>query len=105
MSPDKEAEFNNMLVSTISEALDFSDVVLNFLELNSSFKRGDMVSSADSFSKGLRDLFGDSGVVLEDIIAKRLYDRLSISGGPGAGSFEEKIRYAYESFNANKRRR
>ncbi len=103
MCPDKE-EFNKVLVSTISEVLDFSDVILNFLELNSSFRRGEIVDSADSFSRGLRELFGDSGAAIEDIVVKRLYERLSLPSEISNSSFDEKIRYAYDSFNGIKRK-
>jgi hypothetical protein len=36
MCPSKEDEFNEMLVSTSSEVLDFSDVILNFVYHSSS---------------------------------------------------------------------
>ena len=41
--------------------MSFSKVVLNFLELNTSFRRGEIVKNLGLLSSGLEDLFGDSG--------------------------------------------
>ena len=99
MCPNKADEFNKILISTISEVLDFSDVILNFLELNSTFKRGDIVKNADILSHELRELFGDSGAIIEDIIVKKVYEKLNIPSEGDRGTFHEKINRAYESFS------
>ena len=99
MSPNKADDFNKILLATISEVLDFSDVVLNFLELNSSFKRGEIMKNANALSCGLRELFGDSGAIIEDIILKRVYQKLEIPSEGKKGTFAEKLSYAYKCFS------
>ncbi len=99
MSPNKTDDFNKILLATISEVLDFSDVVLNFLELNSSFKRGEIMKNANALSRGLRELFGDSGVIIEDIILKRVYQKLKIPSEGKKGTFAEKLSHAYKCFS------
>ena len=105
MRPRTDEEFNDIIVSTISEVLDFSSVILNFLELNSSFKRGEIVECSASLSDGLRELFGDSGAIIEDLIATRVYDRLSLPRDQNKGSFEDRIKYAYDHFNGDKEKK
>ncbi len=63
-------EFNDKLVESIEEVLNFSKVVLNFLELNTAFKRGEIVKNPGLFSSGLNDLFGDSAKGIEEIIVE-----------------------------------
>ena len=99
MCPNKADAFNKILIATISEVLDFSDVVLNFLELNSSFKRGEIMKNADALSRGLRELFGDSGIIIEDIILKKVYQKLSIPNEGQKGTFAEKLNHAYKYFS------
>ena len=99
MCPSKADEFNKILISKISEVLDFSDVILNFLELNSSFKRGEIMKNADALSNGIRELFGDSRAIIEDIIVKRIYEKRNIPSERNSGTFDEKLHRAYESFN------
>ncbi len=103
MCPSKEEEFNKILVSTISEVLDFSDVIMNFLELNTSFKRDNIMEDVDSLSLGLKEVFGDSGAILEDILVKRIYGKLNIQYKADSGTLEEKLKYAYETFIEKKK--
>jgi len=103
MCPSKEEEFNEIIVSTISEVLDFSEVILGFLELNTSFKRGEIMKDVDALSYGLRELLGDSGGIIEDIIAKRVYQKLNIPYMVKSGTLNEKLEHAYESFIVKKK--
>jgi 5'-deoxynucleotidase YfbR-like HD superfamily hydrolase len=103
MRPSKEKEFNEVILSTIKEVLDFSEVILNFLELNTSFTRGEILKNTDALSHGLRELLGDSGGIIEDIIAKRVYEKLNIPYTPKSGTFKEKMNHAYESRIAKKK--
>jgi len=105
MSPNKADAFNKILLATISEVLDFSDVVLNFLELNSSFKRGEIRKNADVLSRGLRELFGDSGEIIEGIILKRVYLKLKIPNEGQKGTFAEKLDAAYKYFSVKGEKR
>jgi 5'-deoxynucleotidase YfbR-like HD superfamily hydrolase len=103
MCPSKEEEFNEIIVSTISEVLDFSEVILNFLELNTSFKRNMIMKDVDALSNGLRELLGDSGGIIEDIIAKRVYEKLNIPYRVKSGTLKEKLEHAYEFFIVKKK--
>jgi hypothetical protein len=71
-------EFNDKLVESIEEVLNFSKVVLNFLELNTAFKRGEIVKNPGLFSSGLEDLFGDSANGIEELIIERFYSKIKL---------------------------
>lgn len=75
---NRRDEFNEKLVESIEEVLNFSKVVLNFLELNTAFKRGEIVKNPGLFSSGLDDLFGDSAKGIEEIIVERFYSKIKI---------------------------
>ncbi len=98
MSPAAEEQFNEILVVTISEILDFGDVVLNFLELNSQFKRREIMNDPEVLSVELRGLFGDSGAIIEDIIVKKVYTKLGLKPDSTRGSFGDRLRFAYKRF-------
>ena len=46
----KKEEFRKFLIESIEEVLSFSMVVLNFLELNTSFKRTNILERPDTVS-------------------------------------------------------
>lgn len=71
-------EFNDKLVESIEEVLSFSKVVLNFLELNTAFKRGEIVKNPGVFSRELEDLFGDSANGIEELIVERFYSKIKM---------------------------
>jgi hypothetical protein len=75
---NRRTEFNDKLVESIEEVLNFSKVVLNFLELNTAFKRGEIVRNPWLFSSGLNDLFGDSAKDIEGIIVERFYSKIKL---------------------------
>ena len=75
---NRRTEFNDKLVESIEEVLNFSKVVLNFLELNTAFKRGEIVKNPRLFSSGLDDLFGDSAKGIEEIIVERFYSKIKL---------------------------
>ena len=56
--------------------LSFSMVVLNFLELNTAFKRVNILENPDIFSIELEDLFGNSAKGIEDLILERLCKKI-----------------------------
>ena len=51
-------------------------VVLNFLELNTAFKRVNILENPDIFSIELEDLFGNSAKGIEDLILERLCKKI-----------------------------
>ncbi len=71
-------EFNEKLVESIEEVLSFSKVVLNFLELNTAFKRGEIVKNPGVFSTELEGLFGDSANGIEELIVERFYSKIKM---------------------------
>lgn len=75
---NRRDEFNDKLVESIEEVLNFSKVVLNFLELNTTFKRGEIVKNPRLFSIGLEDLFGDSANGIEELIIERFYSKIKL---------------------------
>ena len=52
-------------------------VVLNFLELNTAFKRTTILERPEVFSNELEDLFGDSARGIEDLIIERLCKKIN----------------------------
>ncbi len=75
---DKIKEFNALLIESISEVLDFSQVIFRFLELNTPFKKNEIIDKPEIFSNELRDLFGTSGVIIEEIIIRRLCSKIDM---------------------------
>jgi len=75
---NRRDEFNDKLVESIEEVLNFSKVVLNFLELDTAFKRGEIVKNPGLFSSGLEDLFGDSASGIEELIVERFYSKIKL---------------------------
>jgi hypothetical protein len=75
---NRRDEFNDKLVESIEEVLNFSQVVLNFLELNTAFKRGEIVNDPGVFSSELEDLFGDSTKGIEELIVERFYSKIKL---------------------------
>ncbi len=77
LSIKKVEEFREILLDCIEEVLAFSKVVLNFLELNTSFKRANILECSDVFSCELEDIFGDSARGIEDLILERLHKKIN----------------------------
>ena len=72
----KKEEFRDCLMESIEEVLSFSRVVLNFFELNTQFKRNEILECPDVFSCELEDLFGQSARGIEDLIIERFYSKI-----------------------------
>ena len=73
----KREEFRKYLIDSIEEVLSFSMVVLNFLEMNTAFKRSSILEHPGIFSSELEDLFGHSARGIEDLILERLYKKIN----------------------------
>ncbi len=95
----KKEEFRAYLMDSIEEILSFSKVVLNFLELNTRFKRNEILDCPDVFSCELEDLFGQSARGIEDLIIERVYDKADIKYVKNREkNFEEYIKEALETY-------
>lgn len=69
-------EFKDHLIESIKEVLSFSQVILNFLELNTDFTMDKILEDPSVFSKELEDFFGDSASGIEELIVERLYMKI-----------------------------
>ena len=95
-SQRKKDEFREKLIESIEEVLSFSQAVLNFLELNTEFKKDEIVDNPSVFSNELEDLFGASAKGIEDLILEKLYSKINQKYKKERGKdFEE---YIYEAF-------
>lgn len=96
---NRRDEFNDKLVESIEEVLNFSQAVLNFLELNTDFKRGEIVKNPGLFSSGLKDLFGDSANGIEGLIVERFYSKIKLKYVKGREkTFSEYVNEALNSY-------
>lgn len=76
VSNRKKDEFRDYLIESIEEVLSFSEVVLNFLERNTAFKKDKILDDPMVFSRELEDLFGASASGIEKLIIEKLYDKI-----------------------------
>ena len=76
VSDRKKDEFREYLIESIEEVLSFSEVVLNFLERNTAFKKDKILDDPMVFSRELEDLFGASASGIEKLIIEKLYDKI-----------------------------
>jgi hypothetical protein len=72
----KREEFREHLIKSMEEVLSFSQVVLNFLELNTAFKKDKVLEDPSIFSRELEDLFGASANGIENLIIERLCGKI-----------------------------
>jgi hypothetical protein len=99
LSIRKREEFRENLIESIEEILSFSQVILNFLELNTPFKKSSIIECPDVFSCELEDLFGDSARGIEDLILERLYKKINRKYEKNKSKkFEEYIRDALKGY-------
>ncbi|MBN2334069.1 hypothetical protein JXL21_00820 [Candidatus Bathyarchaeota archaeon] len=79
--------------------LNFSRVVLNFLELNTPFRRGEIVKDPIVFSSELEDLFGASANDIEDLIIEKFYSKIRIKYvRDRSKNFAEYVKEAMKSY-------
>jgi hypothetical protein len=78
-SSNRREDYKEKLIESIEDVLDFSKVILHFLELNSDFKKEKILDNPEIFSNELNDIFGSSSKGIEELIIKRLYKKTHIS--------------------------
>lgn len=99
VSDKKKNEFKDHLMESIEEVLSFSQVVLNFLELNTAFKKEEIVDNPKIFCDELEDLFGASASGIEDLIINRLYSKINMKYRKERGKgFERYLREAFSRY-------
>lgn len=77
-SSNRKKEYREILIESIEDILDFSQVILNFLELNTEFKKERILENPSIFSLELEDIFGSSSSGIEELIIKRLYKKIQV---------------------------
>ena len=75
---NRKGEARDKLLEAIKEVLSFSDVVLNFLEINSSFRKKDIIEDPGVFSRKLEELFGAGAHGIERLIIERFYNKMTL---------------------------
>lgn len=99
VSSRKKVEFRDHLIESIEEVLSFSQVVLNFLELNTAFKKEEIVDNPKVFCEELEDLFGASANGIEILIIDRLYSKINMKLRKERGKgFEVYIQEAFSCY-------
>ncbi|RJS84690.1 hypothetical protein CW706_03435 [Candidatus Bathyarchaeota archaeon] len=72
-------EFNRILIQAILEGLDFGEIVLRFMELNSQVKRSEMGEKPELFAEKLEEVFGSwTANIFEERILRILSMKIGI---------------------------
>ena len=89
---DKMLRLNRLLVKVIRESLNFGELILHFIELNSSIRKDEILYNPEAFAKEMEKIFGDSSSIMLETIVKKLYARLGMKIKEGKRrSFREYI--------------
>jgi hypothetical protein len=95
LQPTKK-RFNDLVVESFLESMDFGEVVLRFLELKSAIKRDEIAEKPEKFAKELEDLLGDSAKIIEEKMTQRLYAKTGMDYVKKEGyTFSDYIKDAY----------
>lgn len=95
LQPTKK-RFNDLVVESFLESMDFGEVVLRFLELKSAIKRDEIAEKPENFAKELEDLLGDSAKIIEEKMTQRLYAKTGMDYVKKEGyTFSDYIKDAY----------
>ena len=88
MDNERAREFRSFLLKrfedTISDILGekTKNALLDRLEKNTGLKRDELIGQTVMLSRSLREIFGESALILEKMIAKRIYSRLDLGSPP-----------------------
>ena len=88
---EKMHRLNRLLLKAIHESLDFGEVIIRFIELNSSIRKDEIVYNPGVFAKEMEKIFGVSSAIMLEAIVKRLYTNLGIKIENKKRSFQEYI--------------
>ena len=70
--------FNRLLVESFLESIDFGEVILFFIELNSPIQRNNIAENPELFTRELKSIQGDNTPIIEERIIKNLCTKLKI---------------------------
>jgi hypothetical protein len=89
--------FNNLLIESFLESVDFGEVILRFLELRSAIKRDEIAEKPEQFAMELENLFGDSAKIILEKTTRTLYAKIGIEYINREGyKFSDYIKDAYQ---------
>ncbi len=94
---EKMRRLNRLLLKAIRESLDFGEVIIRFIELNSSIRKDEIVYNPEAFAREMEKIFGVSSAIMLEAIVKRLYTSLGIKIENKKRSFQEYIIEAAKS--------
>ena len=98
-SDEARKKFNSMLLESILECIEFGEVVLRFLELNSAVKRDEIAEKPEKFARELEDLLGDGAKIIEEKIIQKVYAKIGMEYTKTEGyAFPEYIIKAREEY-------
>ncbi len=75
---NRRNEVRDKLLESIEEVLSFSEVVLNFLELNTGFRKSTILDDPGVFCHELEDLFGAGAYGIEGLIIEKFYGKINL---------------------------
>ena len=75
---NRRHEARDKLLESIEEVLSFSEVVLNFLELNTGFRKSTILDDPKVFCCELEDLFGAGAYGIEDLVIEKFYGKINL---------------------------
>jgi len=94
-------KFNDILVDSIIEGLDFGEVILRFIELKSNLDRNKIVDEPEFFAEELEEIFGlwIANIFKENIL-RFLCGKLNINYSDIKDlNFQEAVRKAFEKYS------
>ena len=92
--------FNEILVESIIEGLDFGEVVLRFIELNSSVRREEITQNPQLFAQELENLYGTRmGDIFEERILRILCKKIGIEYSKIENyTFQKSVNKAFQEY-------
>lgn len=96
-STRSKKRFNDLLVESFLESMDFGEAVLRFLELKSAIKRDEIAEKPEQFAKELKDLLGDSAEIILEKTTRAFYAKIGVNYVKKEGyTFSDYIKDAYQ---------
>lgn len=102
MSSNRDKKkFNSLLVESIIEGLDFGEVILRFLELNSNLDRNRIADEPEFFAEELEKTFGLwTARIFKENILQLLCRKINIAYSDVRDmNFPEAVREAYRQYS------
>jgi len=75
-SNEAKRRFNDLLVGAFLECVEFGEVIIRFIELNTPLNRDEIADKPELFAKELERLLGDGARIIEEKIISNLYEKI-----------------------------